>query len=120
MFLAAISLSLSLLAAQSAPTTAPAAPAAEADEAITAEQVIARFIEASGGKENQAQVRHRVHTGTMSVEGAPVAITGDVVLVMDFSQRFKLTTDLGNLGQIERVATPEVGWTRDPFSGVQI
>ena len=109
-----------LLAVQpAAPTTAPAAQDEVAPE-TTAESVLADFIEATGGADAQAKVQHRVHTGTISVEGAPIPINGTMTLIMDFSQNFRLTSTIAKLGTLERVATPTVGWTRDPLAGLQI
>ena len=99
--------SLLLLCVQ--PTTQP-----------SADQVIADFIDATGGPEAQRQVDSRRHVGTIEVIGTPLELTGTAELVMTTDQEMRLTSTFPSVGDFERVATADVGWSRDPFAGLQL
>ena len=101
-------------------STQPAEGETTAEAEVTAEGVLARYVEVRGGAEMIQKLRNRRHVGTMEVSGTPIPIKGEVELIVALPHQIKVSSDLGRLGQIRQVYTETAGWSIEPFAGTQL
>ena len=85
----------------------------------TGEQIIDKYIEATGGKAAYEKITSRVITGKMSVPAQ--GISGDVVVHQKAPNLSHTTISIPQLGgKIERGFNGEVGWEKNPMTGSRI
>lgn len=80
--------------------------------AQTADELIAKHIEAIGGSDNWKKVNSIVQTGTMTVQGADVSVVNTVLHGKGSRQDITL---MGMNGY--QIMTPTAGWNFMPFNG---
>lgn len=81
-------------------------------KAQTADEVVNKHIEAIGGVENWKKVTSMVQTGSMSIQGADIAVVRTVVHSKGSRQDISL---MGMNGYM--IVTPTAGWNFLPFQG---
>lgn len=80
--------------------------------AQTADEIIAKHIEAIGGADNWKKVNSMVMSGSMSMQGMEIALTRTVVHQAGFKNEISV---MGMTGY--QILTPTEGWNFMPFNG---
>jgi hypothetical protein len=93
--------------------TAPAAPA----PALTAEQILDKFVEVTGGRD--AYLKHTTLAVKASVEVVGVGLNGLMESYAVAPDRFASTVVLGGLGTIREVFDGTRGWESSNLNGVR-
>ncbi|MFT3845498.1 MAG: hypothetical protein QM725_10625 [Lacibacter sp.] len=81
-------------------------------QAQTADEIVAKYVDAIGGAENWKKINSMVQTGTMSVQGADISVVRTVLHNKGSRQDITL---MGMNGY--QIVTPEAGWNFMPFQG---
>jgi outer membrane lipoprotein-sorting protein len=85
----------------------------------TGEEVLDRYIEATGGKEAYEKVKSRVVSGKMSIPAQ--GVSGDIQIFQKAPNFTYMTISIPQLGgKIERGFDGEVGWEKNPMTGTRI
>ncbi|MEJ5169966.1 MAG: DUF620 domain-containing protein [Fimbriimonadales bacterium] len=84
---------------------------------ITAEQVLEKSIEASGGKENLAKVKTAVLKATM--EAPMQGLKGSVVTYVKAPNKIRVETDIEGIGKTIQGFDGKVAWSKDPIQGLR-
>jgi hypothetical protein len=94
---------------------APAAKA-KASAAPTADQIIDRYVEASGGREALGKLSSRVMKGNAELVGAPGK--GEVEIYTKAPDKLMADLTLPALGHLQYGYDGRNGWRRDPSAGL--
>lgn len=108
-------------AAQQAPApAAPAAPTAPADTANlpSGEQVLEKYIEATGGRAAYEKLHNRVSTGSFEMPAA--GINASMNIVQAEPNKARVTMDIPGVGKVEQGSDGETVWEKSDIQGVRI
>jgi hypothetical protein len=97
---------------------APLQPAVQPEPLPSASNVIARYVEAIGGREAVLKHASRRAVGTFSMPGQ--GINGTVELVAARPDRFLLKVVLGGLGELQTGYDGSIGWMLNPITGPMV
>ena len=129
LFLAA---ALALTAAAAAQTTQPATQPADAgdapatmpadggEQAPTADAVLERFIEATGGRAAYEAVTTRKMTGTLSMPEMGIDAAPITVVQAEDPDRLGMTLDIEGMGEIRTGYDGTIGWRVSQLQGPQL
>ena len=85
----------------------------------TGEQVIDRYVEATGGKAAYEKIKSRVITGKMSIPAQ--GISGDILIHQKAPNLSHTSITIPQIGgKIERGFNGEVGWEKNPMTGSRV
>jgi zinc protease len=96
----------------------PAGPAFSADAPPTAEAILDRFIEVTGGKAAYQQRKTEVVHG--KVEFAAVGLKGTMVEYFEEPGKFYMAMDLAGVGKIESGLNDGVAWENSVLQGARV
>ena len=80
-----------------------------------AEEVLAKYIEATGGEAAYKALRTRKITGTIEFVGA--GISGDLEIWQQAPDKMKTVLNLENVGTVEQGTDGQTAWERNPITG---
>ncbi len=96
---------------------APALPAQEKD-LPKAEEILDKYVEATGGKEAYEKLKNRVSKGSMEIVGQNLKGKIEVTQAAPNSQVTKLIFDA--IGEAVQATNGELAWTMDPNTGDRV
>jgi len=100
-------------------TAAPSVPAAKvASEHPSAESILKRSIEVTGGEKLHRDVKSRVTTGKL--EMAAMGVEGKLTLHQQAPNRVATVVSLGGLGEQRQVFNGEIGWEISSMAGPRL
>lgn len=108
---------LVLMALAALPLAAQTAAPAKVTPAPTAEQVLDRFVEASGGKAAYAKLKSSQMTGTIEIMGRGVK---GGVSIYKMPGKTYMVMDLEGVGKIESGVSNGISWERSQLTGARI
>ena len=105
-------------AAQPAPAAPAAAPKAADEKLPSGKDVLARYVEKTGGREAYAKHTARIVTGTMELValGAKAAYT----LSQQAPSKFRLSMDVPGIGRVDQGSDGATPWGSDPMNGPRV
>ncbi len=111
---------LSSLLATALLLVAPALPAAaqDAPDLPDADELIAQYVEAIGGRDAHADPASIRTSGTMSIPGMGLEGEFELIQIPDVGSR--MNSSLPGLGEIMAGFDGEVGWSLNPMAGPQL
>jgi hypothetical protein len=106
--------------AQDGATTAPAAekPAAPAVNLPSAAEILAKSLEATGGKETWSKITSMESKGSMEIPAAN--IKGPMHTLMAAPNKTIMRMELAGFGSLTTAFDGTVGWSSDPTGGARI
>jgi hypothetical protein len=100
-------------------TVLSALPVLHAADALpTAEAILERYIEVTGGKQAYAKRKSEIVTGTL--EFASLGIKGKMQRYSDDPDKYYMTVDLAGIGAIETGVADGIAWEKNPIQGPRI
>lgn len=84
----------------------------------TGEQVLARYVEATGGRAAYEKLHTRIASGTMEL--ASMGIKGPFTMWQSEPDRIYAEFDLAGLGKIQTGSNGEVVWEQNPMTGYRL
>ncbi len=102
----------------SAALTAPALRASADEPLPKAEEVLDKYVEATGGKAAYEKLKNSVAKGTMEVVGA--GVKGKVVVYQEPPNKMRTEVELENLGKIIEGTDGKIVWEINPITGDRI
>jgi hypothetical protein len=107
--------------AKKAPKTAVKKPAAPAKTAAkipyTAEQILDKTADATGGRAAIAKIQTLVMNGTMDMKAQ--GLTGKVETYLKAPNKFLMAATIPGIGEMRQAFDGTTGWAQDPFTGVR-
>ena len=100
--------------------TADVEKAAEQQDVPTAEQVIADYIEATGGEENHKAIKSIVSTGELLIDVQVQEITGEVSISQMAPNMALIKTTIDEVGEQSQGYNGKVGWVMSDMEGSQV
>lgn len=84
----------------------------------TPEEIIEKYIEASGGKEAHGKINNR----KIEISGkvVPMGIEAKVFIYQERPDKYYILTDLGTMGHERSGSDGKIAWVISPFSGTRI
>ncbi len=115
-------MTVSLAMAQEAAAPKPAAEAAAKPEAKaaalpTVDEVLAKFVKASGGEEAIKKITSRTMKGTFDLPA--MGASGTVEMAMKAPNMNFMKIEIGGFGSIVSVFDGKAAWSQDPMSGLR-
>ncbi len=108
---------VSACAAQSTPAETP--PATQpAEDLPSAEAVLERFVEVTGGREAWERIESRRMTGTLDFVG--MGVKAEITAIEAPGQRMLVILDIAGAGKVEEGCDGAVAWTRSLMNGPHI
>jgi hypothetical protein len=101
--------------AQQAPTPAPAADVANLP---TGEQVIEKFIEATGGRAAYEKLNNRISNGSFEMPAA--GIKASMSIIQAAPNKARVTMDIPGVGKVEQGCDGDTVWEKSDIQGVRI
>jgi len=92
------------------------APAAKKPD-LTADQVLEKYIEATGGREAYQKITSFVYKGTLEL--AAQGIQGTLEIYAKAPNKFLLVQSIPGIGDILAGYDGQVGWSQNPFQGIR-
>lgn len=92
-------------------------PQTATQPSITAEQVLDRSVEASGGKQKLANLKTAVLRGTL--EAPTQGLQGSVVTYIKAPNKIRVETDISAFGKTLEGFDGKVAWAKDPIQGLR-
>jgi hypothetical protein len=93
-----------------------AAPAQ--DKQPTAEEILDRYVEVTGGKEAYEKLKNRRATGTVELKGA--GLRGQVTVIEAPEAKSIATFDLPGIGKMEEGTDGTVAWEKSVITGAKL
>ena len=97
---------------------AMAAPAFAQDDLPTAEEVMNKYIEATGGAGAYEKLSSRKITGTVEIVAA--GVKGDLTIYQQAPDKLLSTLDFEGIGEVVQGTDGEVAWAEDPNTGDRV
>lgn len=116
-FVFCVIIGLAQQATPPAPEQKQSDAAAEKKPEITAEQVLEKYIEATGGRAAYEKLTSSVSKGTMEIVGQN--IRGTMEAYAKAPTKFLLVQNIDGVGQFLQGYDGQVGWGQDPFLGLR-
>jgi len=114
---AAIAVFLFLICAVGAYAQSPqTGPASGAKPSMTADQIVEKSIQATGGREAQMKLTSLVTSGTMDI--AAFGVQGPTETYQKAPDKYLQTTDIPGFGTISEGYDGKAGWHSDPQAGL--
>lgn len=88
------------------------------DELPEAKKVLAKFVEATGGKEKYKSVKNMAMTGKISIVEA--GISGDLKIFFALPNKFHFDAKLGPIGKVERGSDGKTVWENTTLQGARL
>ena len=85
---------------------------------LTAEKILDRFLQVSGGKDASAKVKTTCQKGIMSL--AVQNLKGDFELYMKQPNRFYTAQTFEGIGKTEVGFDGKIAWSKDPINGIRL
>lgn len=95
-----------------------AAPAFAEDDLPTAEEVMNKFIEATGGAGAYEELSSRKITGTVEIVAA--GVKGDVTIYQQAPDKLLSTLDFEGIGEVVQGTDGKAAWSEDPNTGARL
>jgi hypothetical protein len=84
---------------------------------ITAEQVLEKFIEATGGRQAREKMTSSVVKGTLEIPAQ--GIKGAIEIYAKAPNKLLVVQSISGIGEIKQGYDGQVGWTQNPFQGTR-
>lgn len=97
---------------------APASGMVQDTELPSAQEVVDKYIEATGGREAYEALESQTAKG--SFEMPMMEIKGTMQIFQQAPDKMLVIVDIPDLGQIRRGVNGDVGWMTDPMSGTRL
>ncbi|MCX7798752.1 MAG: outer membrane lipoprotein-sorting protein [Fimbriimonadales bacterium] len=88
-----------------------------AQPTLTAEQVLDKSVEASGGKQNLTKLKTAILRATM--EAPAQGLQGSVVTYIKAPNKIRVETDIAGIGKTLQGFDGKVAWSKDPIQGLR-
>ncbi|MFO7654709.1 MAG: hypothetical protein R6X25_12930 [Candidatus Krumholzibacteriia bacterium] len=111
---------LALRVAATAALVALIAPAlaGATDDLPAAEEILDRYVEATGGADAYGKLENRLVTGTFGMPA--MGMTGQMTIRQAAPDRMRMTVELPGIGTIESGYTGETAWELNPMTGARL
>lgn len=84
---------------------------------ITAEQVLEKYVEVTGGREAYNKITSSVAKGSLEIKAQ--GLTGTVMIYAKNPNKFLNVMTLQGVGEMKQGYDGKIGWAQDPFSGLR-
>src|ERR1700733_4293456 len=99
-----------------AKNTKPASAASSPKPSITADQIVDKSIDATGGREAAKKLTSLVMTGTMDI--AAFGVSASTETYQKAPDKYMTVADIGGFGQVSDGYDGKAGWDTDPQAGL--
>lgn len=105
-------------AAPAVPATPAAAPKAADEKLPSGKDVLARFVEKTGGREAYAKHTARIVSGTMEMPA--MGMKAAYTLSQQAPSKFRMSMDMPGIGKVDQGSDGTTPWGSDPMNGPRV